>query len=134
MIDYSKLDEAVAASIKKAEELGIKVSVAVVDEHGSLLAFRKMEGAINASPKFSIAKAYTSANLGLASGDIAGYAGEGKPYFGINSISGGEFTPIAGGLPVKNGELLVGGIGVGGSTDVSQDVLCAQEGQKVLES
>lgn len=83
---------------------------------------------------FAYCKAFTSANLGMPSEGLGPYAGEGKPYFGVNTLFAGELTPMAGGLPVKMGGKLVGGVGVGGSTDTKQDVLCAEEAVKVLSS
>jgi len=131
-VDYSKVKKAIEAAEAKAKELGIAISIAVVDESGILVAFSRMEAAIKVSPKFAITKAYTSGTIGLPTDGIAAYAGEGKPYFGINSLFGGKLTTIAGGLPIKVGEKLMGGIGVGGSTDVSQDVECAQAAVDVL--
>ena len=46
---------------------------------------------------------------------------------------GGELTDIAGGIPVKIQGKLIGGVGVGGSMDVTQDAQCAQEAAKILE-
>jgi uncharacterized protein GlcG (DUF336 family) len=68
----------------------------------------------------------------MPSEGIGAYACEGKPYFGVNTILGGEITPIAGGVPVKIEGKLVGGVGVGGSLDVSQDSQCAQEAARIL--
>ena len=98
-----------------------------------MIAVGRMDGAITISPEFAFAKAYTSATIGLPTGDIANYSGEGKPYFGTTSAFGGKLMVIAGGIPVKIGEKLVGGIGVGGSLDVSQDVACAQAAVATLE-
>lgn len=131
-MDYDIAKKAVEAAIKKAEDMGVAVSVAIVDSHGSLMAFGRMKDAIKISPRFSQAKAYTAATVGMATGDMAGYAVEGKPYFGLNSILGGDLTTIAGGLPIKKGEELVGGIGVGGSADVNQDVEIAKAGLEGL--
>lgn len=131
-MDYSKLKKALEASETKAKELGIAVSIAIVDQYGDLVAFSRMEGALKISPKFAMAKAYTAGTTGMATSDMAGYAGEGKPYQGLTDLFGGELTVIAGGLPIKDGEKLVGGIGVGGSTDVSQDVECAKAALKEL--
>ena len=131
-MDYLKVRHALEAAEAKAKELGTAVSVAIVDQYGDLVGFHRMEGAIKISPKFAITKAYTAGTIGLATADIAKYAGEGQPYFGVTSLFGGELTTIAGGLPVKNGDKLLGGIGVGGSYDVAQDVECAQAGLKAL--
>ncbi len=125
-MDYLKVKKAIEASEAKAKELGAAVSTAVVDQYGDLVAFSRMEGAIKISPKFAIAKAYTAGTIGMGTADMAGYAGEGKPYQGLTDLFGGELTVIAGGLPIKKGDQLVGGVGVGGSTDVLQDVECAR--------
>ncbi len=125
-MDYLKVKKAIEASEAKAKELGAAVSTAVVDQYGDLVAFSRMEGAIKISPKFAIAKAYTAGTIGMGTADMAGYAGEGKPYQGLTDLFGGELTVIAGGLPIKKGDQLVGGVGVGGSTDVLQDVECAK--------
>lgn len=130
MLTLELAKKMIAAAETKARELNIKVTVAIVDEHGILVAMHRMDGAFFISPKFATSKAHTAALLGLPSGALADYAGEGKPYFGINTGFGGELLPIAGGLPVKQGERVVGAIGVGGSLDVKQDVECAQEGLK----
>lgn len=125
-MDHSKVKKALEAAEAKAQELGAAVSVAIVDEYGDLLAFSRMKGALKISPKFAICKAYTAGTIGLATADIAKYAGEGKPYFGVDSLFGGELTTIAGGIPVMDGEKILGGVGVGGSHDVNQDVECAK--------
>lgn len=131
-MDYSKVKKAIEAAEAKAKDLGIAVSTAVVDEYGDLLAFSRMEGAIKISPKFALAKAYTAGTIGMATADMAPYAVEGKPYYGMDALFGGELTTIAGGLPIKEGGKLAGGIGVGGSADVSQDVECAKAAIDVL--
>lgn len=131
-MDYSKVKKALEASEKKAAELGIAVSTAIVDEYGDLVAFSRMAGAIKISPKFALAKAYTAGTIGMATADMAPYAVEGKPYYGMDALFGGELTTIAGGLPIKTGDKLVGGVGVGGSADVSQDVECAKAALKGL--
>ncbi len=50
----------------------------------------------------------------------------------MNTLFGGELTTIAGGIPVKIGEKLVGGIGVGGSTNTLEDHECAQSAVDIL--
>lgn len=134
MLSLVKAKKAIEAAELKAKELNIAISTVIVDDHGVIIITSKMDGSIPISPKFAYTKAFTSAVLGLSTGDMAPYAVPEKPYFGINAIFGGELTTIAGGLPVKIDNKLVGGVGVGGSMDTAQDVLCAQEAVKVLTS
>jgi len=93
-----------------------------------------MDGALFISPKYAQTKAFTAANLKMSTGDLGPYAVEGKPYFGFNTLFAGEQTPIPGGFPVKNGDQIIGAVGVGGSADVNQDVECAKAALAVLES
>ena len=134
MITLKKALEAINASEKKAKELDIAVTTVIVDEHGSLIALSRMDGALHISPRFAATKAFTAANLRLPTGDLGKFTGEEKPYFGLNTLFGGELTPMAGGLPIRKDETVIGAVGVGGSTDVKQDVECAEEAQKVLEA
>lgn len=134
MITLEKAKQALEASEKKAKELGTAVTTVIVDEHGSIIAVSRMDGAIPISPRFAYAKAFTSASLGMPNNMLSEYISEGKPYFGINTLFGGELTGIAGGFPVLQHGKIIGGIGVGGSTDVSQDAQCAEQAKKTLES
>ncbi len=133
MLSLAKAKQAIEASEKKAQELGIAVSTAIVDDHGTLIALSRMDGALYASPRFAFVKASTAAQLRLPTEKIGQFTGEGKPYFGLNTLFGGEFTPMAGGLPVVLDGKIIGAVGVGGSKDVSQDVTCAQEAKAMLE-
>lgn len=134
MITLEKAKKALEASERKAKEFGTAVTTMIVDEHGSIIAASRMDGAIPISPRFALNKAYTSANLGMPTEAIAEYATEGKPFFGLNTLFGGKLTTMAGGVTVVKDKKLVGGVGVGGSQDVSQDAACALEAKKVLEA
>lgn len=126
MIKLAQAQELVTKVIRKATELQQNVSVAVVDEHGDLLYMAKMDGALVISPQFAQAKARTSALLGLPTSQISTFAQPGKPYFGITDAFGGELMTIAGGVPITEGGAVIGGIGVGGSYDVTVDEQIAQ--------
>jgi uncharacterized protein GlcG (DUF336 family) len=132
MLTLAQAKHMIAVSEDKAKELDISITTAVVDEHGTLIALSKMDGALLVSPDFAKTKAITSAALGSPTSGLGAYVKEGNPYFGLNTLQGGIFTPIAGGMPVKMAGKVVGGIGVGGSMDPSQDEQCAQAGVESL--
>jgi len=134
MITLVKAKDAIDASEKKAKELGIAVSTAIVDDHGDLIALSRMDGALYTSPDFAYAKAFTAARLRLPTEKLGEGVREGKPYYGMNTLFGGKLTPMAGGLPISQDGTVIGAVGVGGSPDVSQDVACAEEAKKVLEA
>jgi uncharacterized protein GlcG (DUF336 family) len=133
MLSLAKAKQAIEAAEKKAQELGIAVTTAIVDEHGDLIALSRMDGALFISPDFAITKAFTAAKLRLPTEKLGQFTGEGKPYFGLNTLFSGKLTPMAGGLPVVIDGKTVGAVGVGGSQDVSQDAACAQEAKAILE-
>lgn len=133
MITSDKALLAITAAEKKATELGVAVTIAVVDEHGVMIATKRMDGALTISPRFAYAKAFTAASLRVPTSGLSSYATEGKPYFGLTSLFDGELTVIAGGIPVLSDGVVVGAVGVGGSADVSQDDDCAKVAVAELE-
>jgi uncharacterized protein GlcG (DUF336 family) len=118
-----RTDIMVQKAISKAQELGIKVSVAVVDSHGNLKAFKRMDGAILASVALSQGKAYTSAAVPMSTGDFA-QINANTPGHVLGNIPG--FVLLKGGVPIfsESGEPM-GAIGVGGGSG-EQDEECAK--------
>jgi uncharacterized protein GlcG (DUF336 family) len=121
MITTNLATQAIEIAQQTAQNAGLSVTTTVVDDHGLLIASQKMDGAFLISPEFSATKAYTAAVMGLPTSTLAGYSGQSGPIHGLTSVFGGKLTSIAGGIPVLVNGRLVGAIGVGGSTDPSDD-------------
>ena len=113
-------------AIARAEELNIKVSVAVVDNGGRLIAMNKMDGAIWASAYGCTGKAVASAAFGRPSGELQERASQPTPS-GINQTSGGLMIMGQGAVPIIRNGQLEGACGVGGGTS-QQDEDCARAG------
>src|ERR1700761_6065983 len=66
-ITHESARSIIAKAKEEAAAIGIKVSVAVVDESGILKAFERMDGAALVTVASSQDKAYTAVGFGLAS-------------------------------------------------------------------
>src|SRR5919201_1989119 len=98
-LTLAEANQVVQAAITKAKEMNIRVSVAVCDAGGRLMAFNRMDGAIWASVYGSQGKAIASAAFARPSGELTERAG----------------TPIIQGIVAGEG-VLEGACGVGGGT------------------
>ena len=124
-LSYEAANTMVAAAIAKAEELGCKQNVAVIDEGGNLKAFARMDGAVLLGVEGCQRKAFT-ALFGMGTQDLyQRIKDDPSLVVGLSHFSGA--TMVGGGLPVLLEGEVVGGIGVGGGT-VDEDVACSQAG------
>jgi glc operon protein GlcG len=125
-LTLAEANQVIQAAVAKAKEMNIKVSVAVCDSGGRLVAFNRMDGAIWASVYGSQGKAIASVAFGRASGELAERAG--SPIIqGIAAAEGGHMIPSQGAVPILRGGLLEGACGVGGGT-AQQDEDVARAG------
>ena len=117
-------------AVAKAEELGIKVNVAVCDDGGRLKAFARMDGAGWAGMYGSQGKAVASAATGRASGDLQERA-DTPIYRGIVAAEGGHMILSKGAVPIIRDGQIIGGCGVGGGTS-DEDEVCASAGVSLV--
>jgi uncharacterized protein GlcG (DUF336 family) len=116
----------VEGAIAKAKELNIRVSVAVCDAGGRLVAFQRMTNAIWASAYGSQGKAIASAAFGRPSGVLAERASQPTPA-GIAAAEGGHMIMGQGAVPIIRNGVIEGACGVGGGT-AQEDEDCAAAG------
>jgi uncharacterized protein GlcG (DUF336 family) len=126
-----KADVLIAAARAKARDIGIAVSVAILDSAGHLMAFSKMDGAWLGSSDIAIRKARTSILFEAETQAIWEICKPDAQAHGLEQTNGGLVT-FAGGIPLltKNRELL-GAIGVSGG-QVAQDFAIAKSGAAAL--
>lgn len=117
----------VKAALAKADELGLKMNVAVVCGGANLLAFARKEGAWLGSVDIAIKKAKTARYFDMPTGELGKLSQPGGPLYNIEVSNGGLIT-FPGGLPIKDAEgKVIGAVGVSGST-VEDDHTVAQAG------
>ena len=122
--DAKKLIEGARA---RANEIGIPMCIAIVDESGQLIAFERMNGGKVTSAIIAQDKAYTAAGAKKATHEYNEACQPGNLVFGIHTAIGGRLCVVGGGLTVKVDGEVVGGIGLSSGTP-QQDMDCAQAG------
>ena len=117
--------KAVAAGAARAVTTGVPQCLVVVDASGETLVSLRMDGARFLSLRTAQAKARTAASINAATGGMAFEAA-----LSAAIASQGTVTNLPGGLPIRFGGRLAGGIGVGSGTgeqdfDVARAALTA---------
>ena len=104
----------IEAAEHKAQQMGINVSIAVVDSGAHLLEFRRMDGAILGSADVAQRKARTCALFPMPSGDFGQLIRDAQ-LTGIE-LSNGLLTGFPGGVPLKAENGVIGGFGISGGS------------------
>jgi uncharacterized protein GlcG (DUF336 family) len=122
---------AIEAARKKAQKLDTQMCIAVVDSGANLKAFLRMDDAWVGSIDIAIKKAKTAVFFMMPTGAIGKLSQPGKSLYGIEHSNEGLIT-FPGGLPIVDEEgVLIGAIGVSGSS-VENDHAVAEAGVKVV--
>jgi len=128
----TKAHKVIEKAHAKASQLGIKVTVAIVDEGGHLVALSRMDGAMPLSPQLAEAKAVGAAMF-LRDGEALAKIAQDRPGF-FSAADRLVRTPLIPGLGsaliVEDG-IVIGAVGVSGGRP-DQDLECAQAGLNEL--
>ena len=129
-ITLEEANRIAAGAIVKAEEIGIKINVAVCDGGGRLVAFQRMTHAMWAGSFGSQGKAIASAAFGRPSGDLTERANH-PTLRGIVAAEGDHMMLGQGAVPIIRDGITIGACGVGGGT-AEEDEDCARSGVALL--
>jgi glc operon protein GlcG len=114
-----------AGALAESQKNGWRMAIAIVDNHGFLVYFERMEDTQTSSVSLAVDKAKTAAMFrrpskvfeeGVAKGRVA-----------LLGLTGA--MPIEGGLPIMSGGKVIGAIGVSGA-NADQDGAAAAAGLK----
>ena len=112
------------AAIAKCRSMGYKISVTVVDREGLPIVMMRDDGAGLNTPEGSDRKAYTARAFNQPSAAFVKRL-EDRP----DTVGSRQYTRVlalAGGLPIKVGDEIVGAVGVSGTP--GKDDACSQAG------
>jgi uncharacterized protein GlcG (DUF336 family) len=123
---------AIEAGREDASARGAKVSLAVVDAGGHLVAFVRMDGAEIAGPTLAVDKAYTAVANSTSTHELATLAGPGGELYGLQANGNGRYVIFGGGIPLRDGDEIIGAVGVSGSA-VATDIAIATAAQRAFE-
>ncbi|WP_371170937.1 GlcG/HbpS family heme-binding protein [Aliiroseovarius sp. 2305UL8-7] len=112
---------------------GYNVSVAIVARSGVTKAILSADNAGPHTVGSSTGKAFTSASMGRDTAGLAGFIGSNPENGGLRDMDD-RLVIQGGGLPIKIGGALVGGIGVGGAPGGHLDEACARAGLDAINA
>jgi len=110
-------------ALAKGRELQLRLSIAVLDSGGHLVAFQRMDGAPPFTADVAQSKAYGVIFMRRTSAELRDMANTRPQFFdAVKSLGRRTLIPSPGGIPLPNG----GAIGVSGAADPNQDVAVAE--------
>lgn len=116
---------------EEAKRVGKKAVIAVCGPDGNPIAVHVMDGAFLVSFDVAIKKAYTSVAVKMSTMELNKLAQPGGTFYGLDKMEGGNIIIFGGGVPLKIGEIIIGGLGVSGGTG-EEDHALAEYGLSVL--
>ena len=132
------LDQAralIEAGEEEARSRDLKLSFAVVDAGGHIVAVGRMDDADWITPEIALGKAWTAAAFrapsdaqGQKAKDLVAFAGS------ISAATRGRYTPQIGGLPLVVDGAPAGAIGASGATGQEDEDVCRAAIERVLGS
>ena len=125
-ISLALANEAALAAVADCAGKGYFVTAAVVDRAGHLKALARGDNSGPHTVDSSRRKAYTSASLRVGTTPLLELSQKNPAAANLGQIEG--FMLVGGGLPIRAGNDVIGGIGVGGAPGGHLDDQCSQAG------
>ena len=111
------------AAIAEAKKNNLTMAIAIVDTHGELVYFERMDEVQQGSVDVAIAKARSAARFKRATKVFQDGLAAGGAGLRLLSLEGA--VPVEGGIPLVVGGKIVGAIGASGGTSEQDGVVAA---------
>lgn len=123
-LSLAQANSLASEAIKACSAKNYQVTVTVVDRAGIVKAVQRTDNAGPHTVKASEMKAWTALSTKNATGKVMEATQSNAGAQNMKDIPG--FLLLAGGLPVKAGDEVIGAIGIGGAPGGNLDEACAQ--------
>jgi uncharacterized protein GlcG (DUF336 family) len=126
-------ERAVDGALAQAGAMGVPVTITVVDDGGNLKAMRRMDGAPLVSVQTAQNKAYAAAAIGMPVDEFfEAIKNDAAAVASFASRPG--LALIAGGIPLRTADEVIGGLGVAGAMTAADDRKIAEAGARQATS
>lgn len=116
---------------QEAKRRGKNAVIAVCGPDGNPIAVHVMDGAFLVSFDVATKKAYTAVAVRMSTKELAVLAQPGGTFFGVDKMDNGKIVIFGGGVPLKVGDTIIGGLGISGGTG-EEDHSLAEYGLSIL--
>lgn len=116
----------------EAARRGLRAVIAVCTPEGNPVLVHAMDGAFLVSFDVATKKAYTSVAVKMSTQELSRLAQPGQTFYGVDKMDGGKIVVFGGGIPLKYGDTIIGGLGISGGTG-EEDHSLAEYGASVLK-
>ena len=121
--------------IEKIEQEALKRNkpsvIAVCSPDGNPVAVHVMDGSFLVSFDMAVKKAYTSVAVKMSTMELSRLTQPGQTFYGLGKMSD-NIVIFGGGVPLKVGDTIIGGLGISGGTG-EEDNSLAEYGLQVLK-
>jgi len=125
-LTWAHAEAIVRRAIEAGDELGIAVSVAVLDAGRELAAFGRREGAMLVSIQLAIGKAYTACSMRRPSEALRERTWSGGDLYGLELAHDPPLVALGGGVPLWRDGRCVGAVGISGGTTDQDHAIATQ--------
>ena len=121
-LDLKKATALIEAIQTEAARTGKKAVIAVCNAQGNPIAVHVMDDAFLVSYDVALKKAYTAVSVKMSTMELSRLVQPGQTFYGLQNVEG--MLVFGGGVPLKVGERIVGGLGISGGTGEEDHALC----------
>ena len=101
---------------------GKRAVIAVCNAEGNPIAVHVMDGAFLVSYEVALRKAYTAVAVKMSTKELSALTQPGQTFYGLQNME--KMVTFGGGVPLKTGGRIIGGLGISGGTGEEDHALC----------